>query len=169
MYVCSCSVVQLCLTLCDPIDCNPPGSSVHLLFQARILKWVAIFFSIDSDTLVFKNTQYKKYMNLYRGYTAGFFPIYFTNRAFTALVCSGYHDICTGLLKHRSSFLIVQRLGSPRSRFQCGRFHGAASPPGRVVATILLCAHMTSLSAGRERETDITRVLASLLIRRLIP
>ena len=52
----------------------------------------AIFFSIDSDTLVFKNPQYKKYMNVYMGYTAGFFPIYFTNRAFTALVCSGCHD-----------------------------------------------------------------------------
>ena len=33
---------QSCLTLCDPVDCNPPGSSVHEIFQARILKWVAI-------------------------------------------------------------------------------------------------------------------------------
>ena len=34
--------LQLCLTLCDPIDCSLPGSSVHGLFQARILVWVAI-------------------------------------------------------------------------------------------------------------------------------
>ena len=34
-------------SLCDPIDCNPPGSSVHEIFQARILKWVAISFSRD--------------------------------------------------------------------------------------------------------------------------
>ena len=33
---------QLCLTLCDPMDCNPPGSSVHGIFQARVLKWVAM-------------------------------------------------------------------------------------------------------------------------------
>ena len=33
-------VVQLYLTLCDPRDCSPPGSSVHGIFQARILEWV---------------------------------------------------------------------------------------------------------------------------------
>ena len=33
---------QLCLTLCDPIDSSPPGSSVHGISQARILEWVAI-------------------------------------------------------------------------------------------------------------------------------
>ena len=40
-----CSVVQSCLTLCDPMDCNPPGSSVHGIFHARIQDWVAIPFS----------------------------------------------------------------------------------------------------------------------------
>ena len=42
-------VVQLCLTLCDPVDCSPPGSSVHGILQARILKWVAIPFSRESS------------------------------------------------------------------------------------------------------------------------
>ena len=37
-------VTQSCLTLCDPVDYNPPGSSVHGIFQARILEWVAILF-----------------------------------------------------------------------------------------------------------------------------
>ena len=32
-------VAQLCLTLCDPMDCSPPGSSVHGLLQVRILEW----------------------------------------------------------------------------------------------------------------------------------
>ena len=40
-------VVQSCLTLCDPVDCSPPGSSVHGILQARILEWVAISFSRD--------------------------------------------------------------------------------------------------------------------------
>ena len=40
--VCVCSVAQLCLTLCDSADCSPPGFSVHGVFQARILEWVAI-------------------------------------------------------------------------------------------------------------------------------
>ena len=37
-----CLVAQLCPTLCDPMDCSPPGSSVHGILQARILDWVAI-------------------------------------------------------------------------------------------------------------------------------
>ena len=38
-------VTQLCQTLCDPKDCIPPGSSVHGIFQVRILEWVAIYYS----------------------------------------------------------------------------------------------------------------------------
>ena len=37
-------VTQLCLILCDPMDCSPPGSSVYGILQARILEWVAISF-----------------------------------------------------------------------------------------------------------------------------
>ena len=40
-----CLVAQLCLTLCDHMDCRPPGSSVHGISQERILEWVAISFS----------------------------------------------------------------------------------------------------------------------------
>ena len=40
-------VTQSCLNLCHPIDCSPPGSSVHGVLQARILEWVAIPFSRD--------------------------------------------------------------------------------------------------------------------------
>ena len=36
---------QLCLTLCDPIDSSPTGSSIPGILQARILEWVAISFS----------------------------------------------------------------------------------------------------------------------------
>ena len=38
-------VVHSCLTLFDPMDCSPPGSSVHGILQVRILEWVAIPFS----------------------------------------------------------------------------------------------------------------------------
>ena len=38
-------VAQLCPTFCDPVDCSPLGSSVHVNLQARILEWVAISFS----------------------------------------------------------------------------------------------------------------------------
>ena len=42
MYV---LVAQLCLTLCDPMDCSLPGSSVQGIHQAKILEWVASHFS----------------------------------------------------------------------------------------------------------------------------
>ena len=47
--VCACSVAQSCLTLCDPKDCNLPGSSVHGMFQARMLEWVAVSSSRGSS------------------------------------------------------------------------------------------------------------------------
>ena len=40
---------QSCLTLCDPMDCSLPGSSVHGILQARVLEWVAIPFSKGKD------------------------------------------------------------------------------------------------------------------------
>ena len=40
-------VAQSCLSLCDSMDCSPPGSSVRGILQARILEWVAILFSRD--------------------------------------------------------------------------------------------------------------------------
>ena len=46
-----CVHAQSCLTLCDPMDCSPPGSPVHEIFQARILEWAAIHFSRESSWL----------------------------------------------------------------------------------------------------------------------
>ena len=42
-------VTPLCPTLCDPMDCSLPGSSVHGIFQASVLEWVAISFSRGSS------------------------------------------------------------------------------------------------------------------------
>ena len=49
--VCVCVCVHVlsgCLTLCDPIDCRPPGSSVYGIFQTRILNWVAISWDLPN-------------------------------------------------------------------------------------------------------------------------
>ena len=46
---CCCLFAQLCVTLCDPMNCSPPGSSVRGIFQATILEWVAISFSRGSS------------------------------------------------------------------------------------------------------------------------
>ena len=42
---------QLCPTLCNPMDCSPPGSSIHGIFQTRVLEWIAISFSRDLPNL----------------------------------------------------------------------------------------------------------------------
>ena len=44
-------VAQSCPTPSDPMDCSPPGSSTHGIFQARVLEWGAIAFSFPSLTL----------------------------------------------------------------------------------------------------------------------
>ena len=48
VFVCA-KLLQACLTLRDPMDCSPPGSSVHRILQARVLEWVAISSSRKSS------------------------------------------------------------------------------------------------------------------------
>ena len=49
-------VVQSCLTLSDPMDCSLPGSSAHGIFQARVLEWGAIAFSVCLHEMSIKGT-----------------------------------------------------------------------------------------------------------------
>ena len=58
-------VVQSCPTLSDPMDCGPPGSSIHGIFQARVLEWGAIALEPNKSTYfistylgLFKKKQY---------------------------------------------------------------------------------------------------------------
>ena len=47
--VCVCLVTQSCMTIYHPMDCSPPGSSVHAILQSRILEWASISFSRGSS------------------------------------------------------------------------------------------------------------------------
>ena len=50
LHACMCAKpFQSCLTLCDTLDCSPPGSFVHGIFQARVLEWVTVCFSGGSS------------------------------------------------------------------------------------------------------------------------
>ena len=49
-------ITHLCPTLCDPMECSPPGSSVYRILQARILEWVAISYSRDNILYLLYNT-----------------------------------------------------------------------------------------------------------------
>ena len=48
-YVCVLKSFQLCLTLCDLMDCSLPGSSIHKILQASTLEWVAMLYSRGSS------------------------------------------------------------------------------------------------------------------------
>ena len=48
-------VAQSCRTLSDPMDCSPPGSSIHGIFQARVLQWGATAFSITAVPRLLNN------------------------------------------------------------------------------------------------------------------
>ena len=86
-------VAQSCPTLCDPMDCSPPGSSVHEIFQARILEWVAISFSRGSS-------QPRDWTQV--SCTAGrFFTDWATREA---QECSKYHT--TALISHASKVML---------------------------------------------------------------
>ena len=58
-------VAQSCPTLCDPVDCSPPDSSIHGILQARVLEWVAISFSRGSfrprDRTEFSHTASRRF------------------------------------------------------------------------------------------------------------
>ena len=56
-------VAQLCPTLSDPMDCSPPGSSIHGIFQARVLEWGAI--ELDLTKLIFVYIYVCVYVFLY--------------------------------------------------------------------------------------------------------
>ena len=53
-------VAQSCLTLSNPMDCSPPGSSVHGILRARVLEWGAIAFSKVNVYVVLKKKKKKK-------------------------------------------------------------------------------------------------------------
>ena len=55
-------VAQLCLTVSDPMDCSLPGSSVHGIFQARVLEWGAIAFSIIAVNITLVNCKIESYL-----------------------------------------------------------------------------------------------------------
>ena len=54
-------VAQSCPTLSNPTDCSPPGSSVHGIFQARVLEWGAIAFSTYHITAIQRRYTEKRY------------------------------------------------------------------------------------------------------------
>ena len=58
-------VAQSCPTPSDPMNCNPPGSSVHGIFQARVLEWGAIAFSNNGMLLNHKRNETESFAKMW--------------------------------------------------------------------------------------------------------
>ena len=78
----ACSVVQSCLTLCNPMDCSPSGSSVHGILQARILEWLAIPFS--------KEYSWSRVQTRVSHIAGRYFTIWATREAHDRIKCCKY-------------------------------------------------------------------------------
>ena len=97
-------VTQLCLTLCDPMDCNLPGSSVHGIFQTRILEWVAI--SLPRDWTQVSRIAGRLFplepqgMRIYSKYTASMCSFFLNKKkqCYFHRVLTGKTDLCSELL-----------------------------------------------------------------------
>ena len=82
-------------TLCDPRDCSPPGSSVHEIFQARILEWGAIAFSAICQQ-IWKTQQWPQ------DWKRSVFIL--IPKEFNAKECSNYHTVA--LISHTSKVML---------------------------------------------------------------
>ena len=113
MCVCVCVyvlVTQSCPTLCDPMDCSPPGFSVHGILQARILEWIATPFS--------RGTSQPSNQNLVSYMAGKFFTVWATGKS--SMLCSCYLRAIPGsyhqLLAHSMSWVRAVGKGVGSSR-----------------------------------------------------
>ena len=85
-------VAQSCLTLSDPMDCSLPGSSIHGIFQARVLKWVAIISWSLLKFMPIESAMPSNHLILCRPllFLSSIFP---TIRVFSSKVASGGQSI----------------------------------------------------------------------------
>ena len=128
-------LLWLCLTLCDPMDCNPPGSSAHGILQARILEWVAMPSSKRSNLGLFMSP----------ALAGGFFTSSTTWEAQDTYICRyilSTHNIKTYLMflicKGKSCFHQRQKITiSPSLPLSLSSLPPLSLPP-------LLCLHLAS-------------------------
>ena len=89
-------VTQSCPTLSDPMDCSLPGSSIHGIFQARVLEWVVIAFSENAATVPYINLGSYPQLSLFAG----------LQRMLGAVNGLKYHYVPYGNLGSHSQLLI---------------------------------------------------------------
>ena len=94
-------VAQSCLTLSNPMDCSLPGSSIHRIFQARVLEWGAIAFS-DMYSYVYKKMNIACFHCLLSIYSSIHLFIHLFNKYLT----SAFHRRCSDKTKINKAYYL---------------------------------------------------------------
>ena len=97
-------VAQSCLTLQDPMDCSPPGSSIHGIFQARVLEWGAIALSEYETIILIKGLMLKESGNTEELYKLMLFS--HRNKITVRNYNSYQRPNAKGIWKHRTCFIL---------------------------------------------------------------
>ena len=134
-------VTQSCLTLCDPMDCSPPGSSVHGILQARILEWVAISSSRGSSQPSRDRT-----CNCYLNPTL-------VGRFFTTFYLRGFFFFFFGSVKHYG----VAQISKCSKRFRQGQACLSQPHSSQTQLPSQTTAADTSSRFIRRREAERTK------------
>ena len=110
-------VTQSSPTLCDPMDCSPPGSSVHGILQTRILEWIAISFS--------RGSSWPKYRIQISCIAGGFFITWATRESLNSRSPWSFTVVCfPGLNRHRNLNVPLQkRRSSPITTYCVTSFY----------------------------------------------
>ena len=144
-------VSQSCLTLSDPMDCSPPGFSVHGIFQARVLEWVAIAFSVSTRR---PNSNYTApgwswaHPDIFKPgvfYPSGDFPHQSLSSVSEAVSVAIYHRFCCSFSYNRETVLCghVSNTNSKNkvtwnSKFQGKKRNNFCSVGVRTISTYVI-------------------------------
>ena len=98
-----CLVAKSCPSLCNPVDCSPPGSSVRGISQARTLEWVAISFSRGSSQLRDLNLRLLHWQDCFTAESPGTPPEETEGKAGIFMECLVCVRACVGLFAYMTS------------------------------------------------------------------
>ena len=138
-------VTQSCPTLCDPMDCSPPGSSVHGILQARVLEWGAIAFSVMSCLFYHNKNIYLK--NLFQVTLQQFVSLQSFMRTCTHLLLRELQNYNSLLNNHQQENVGSQQKKTPHVQ-------GQSRSPRKIVGGVKSQLESNPITCQRHSEVS---------------
>ena len=140
-------IAQLCPTLCDLMDCGPPGSSVHGILQARILEWIAIPYSKGSS-----RPRNQTWVSLTAGRFLTIWATRETTSSYLLISPQSHSEDDSADMDTRNSSLILCTQNSQKMSIWCVQFSSVQSLSRvQLFVTPWTAAHQASLSITNSR------------------